>query len=117
MPRQVPGNTWSAAPIQPVVEGVVPEQLYQVRFSLRIAPEQMEEYYRGAVDKVAAVAEDGRTIYFPARVLRSFVTHAGVVGSFVMRYDSRGRFHSMERVGAEKPLPPRDADTGPGWRA
>lgn len=72
--------------------------LREIRFSIYISPEEMEVYYAGAATVVHAVGDDGRTVQFPARVVRPYVTHAGVSGRFVLRYDAAGRFHSIERI-------------------
>jgi hypothetical protein len=74
------------------------QPLEQVRFGLHISAEAMEEYYRGAAQAVHVTCDDGRTVRFPARVLRPFVTRAGVHGRFALFFDSDGRFVRIEQL-------------------
>ncbi|MGD9850084.1 MAG: DUF2835 family protein [Nitrospirales bacterium] len=69
-----------------------------VRVSLRISARRFRAYYEGSVDSVVAQAEDGRTVQFPARVLRPFLTHRGIDGIFDLTFSSRQKFHSINRV-------------------
>ena len=54
--------------------------------------------YRGEVSKVIATSRDGRKISFPAQILKSFVTHSGVSGSFMIYFDHNNRFKRIERL-------------------
>lgn len=45
----------------------------RVQVVLKIPAHQLELYYQGAVDTVAAKTADGRVVHFPANVLRSVV--------------------------------------------
>ncbi len=79
-----------------------------VRVFLRIPPRRYQAYYGGLVDVVVAQAADGRTVQFPARVLRPFVTQKGIEGMFEITFSSHKRFHSIVRVetgGASKESP------------
>lgn len=67
---------------------------------LNISPEEMLAYYRGEVANVFAVSEDGRSVVFPAHVLRPFMTHTGIVGRFRLVYDDHGRYRFIERLSA-----------------
>lgn len=72
-----------------------------VRVVLRISTRRFQAYYEGAVDAVVARAEDGRTVQFPARVLRPFLTHRGIEGIFDLTFSSRQKFHSIKKVHQE----------------
>lgn len=69
-----------------------------VRVSLRISARRFQAYYEGAVDSVVAQAEDGRTVQFPARVLRPFLTHRGIEGIFDLTFSARQKFQSISKV-------------------
>lgn len=69
-----------------------------VRVFLRISTRRFQAYYEGAVDSVVAQADDGRTVQFPARVLRPFLTHRGVEGTFDLTFSARQKFHSIKKV-------------------
>lgn len=58
-------------------------------------------YYAGEASVVLVRARDGRTVQFPANLLRRFVDHAGVHGSFVLRCDADNRLLSIERLTTE----------------
>jgi hypothetical protein len=65
---------------------------------LELSSDQVLDYYRGWARVVYAVAADGRTVQFPAKVLQRFVTPEGVHGWFRLDYDERMRLVGMERV-------------------
>ncbi len=70
----------------------------EIVFTLRISAARFQMYYRGDADTVYAVGEDGRSVRFPARLLRPFVRHSGVMGRFRLCYDGNGRCLSLERL-------------------
>ncbi len=66
-----------------------------VTVRLKISSERFQAYYHGAVEYVVAPSIDGRTIQFPARVLRPFVSHQGIQGTFEITFDANLKFHSI----------------------
>jgi len=66
-------------------------------FSLNISSEQYLRYYRGTARFIVARSSDGRTVKFPAGILQPFLTHDGIQGVFVLRYDENNRFLGIER--------------------
>ena len=70
----------------------------KIRVSLNIPSHQYLAYYEGAAEDVVAWSAEGRKVRFPARVLRPFVTHGGVVGTFLIAYDHQHKFVSIEKV-------------------
>lgn len=75
----------------------------KVRVSLNIPSHRFLAYYEGTVEDVVTMASDGRRVRFPARVLRPYLTHRGIFGTFVITFDSRHRFQSIERVAPDDP--------------
>ncbi len=69
-----------------------------VSVQLNISPERFQAYYYGAVEHVVATAIDGRTVQFPARVLRPFLSYQGIQGIFNITFDANMKFHSIHRV-------------------
>lgn len=67
-------------------------------FTLSISPDEYLRYYQGAARNVVAHASDGRTVRFPARELRAYVTRDGVHGRFRLRCDRHNRLVSFERI-------------------
>lgn len=65
---------------------------------LKISSRRLMEYYEGAVDSVVAKTTDGRTIKFPANILRSVVQSDGIYGTFELVFDKNNKFVSISRV-------------------
>ncbi len=73
--------------------------MYQrMRVALNISSHQLSQYYEGAVDSVVARATDGRTVKFPANILRSVVQDDGVYGMFELAFDKNNKFVSICRI-------------------
>lgn len=70
----------------------------KLRFVLNISQEALLSYYEGSARVVAVKSLDGRSIQFPASVLRRFVTGNGVQGIFEMEFDQNNKFVDMQRV-------------------
>lgn len=70
----------------------------RTQVTLKIPAYQLELYYQGAVDTVAAETTDGRIVHFPANVLRSVVQSHGVYGLFELMFDDRHKFVSIRRI-------------------
>ena len=69
-----------------------------VRINLRISADKYLAYYKGTADTVLTHAADGRRVRFPARVLRPFLTHDGIYGEFLIRFNDRQKFIGIEKV-------------------
>lgn len=67
-------------------------------FSLNISADAYIQYYQGKVKHVVVRAWGGKTIQFSAGLLREFVTHEGVRGNFVIRFDENNKLIGMQRV-------------------
>lgn len=74
-------------------------RLHSVTFSVNIPAEAYLRYYRGSARDVLVTADDGRTVRFPARLLRAVVTREGIKGRFRLFYDEQGKSHGLERLG------------------
>jgi hypothetical protein len=70
----------------------------EITFGLSISPEAYLRYYQGAVRDVIARGHDGRTVRFPAGLLRRFLTHDGVHGEFRIRFDVNHKLVSLDRI-------------------
>jgi len=76
--------------------------MQKVTVRLNISPERFQAYYQGVVEHVVATASDGRTVKFPARVLRPFFSYQGIQGIFDITFDANLKFQSIRRAA----LPP-----------
>lgn len=70
----------------------------KVYFTLHISAHEYLEYYSGAARNVATVAHDGRTIKFPANILRPFVAQDGIHGQFVIEFDADNKFVAINKL-------------------
>ena len=66
---------------------------------LNIPQDVLLSYYDGTARSVVVKSLDGRSIQFPANVLRQFVTSDGVRGLFEMEFDESNKFVGLRRVG------------------
>ncbi|MFK7795303.1 MAG: DUF2835 domain-containing protein [Gammaproteobacteria bacterium] len=68
-----------------------------ITVTLSISTQEFERLYRGQVRDVICTATDGRTVQFPANVLRQFLTHNGVHGEFEIFFTSDNRFSKIKK--------------------
>lgn len=66
--------------------------------NLSISAEEFQRLYEGNVKTVFAHSVDGRSIRFPAGILRPFVLHNGIRGTFQIDFDEDNRFQSIQRL-------------------
>ncbi|PUA30043.1 MAG: hypothetical protein B0W54_05810 [Cellvibrio sp. 79] len=67
--------------------------------NIAISAEEFQRLYEGNVKTVFAHSIDGRSIRFPAGILRPFVLHTGVRGTFEIEFDEENRFKTIKRLG------------------
>ena len=65
---------------------------------LSISKDELLRWYSGEAKDVTAFALDGRSVRFPADVIRPFVMQDGVHGYFEIHFSSEGKFEEMCRV-------------------
>ncbi|MBX3639075.1 MAG: DUF2835 domain-containing protein [Nitrosomonas sp.] len=66
--------------------------------TLNISSQQLIHYYEGHISMVVARTMDGRTVRFPANILRSVVQANGVHGIFELVVDENRKFVSLQRI-------------------
>ena len=66
--------------------------------NLSISTEEFQRLYEGSVKTVFTRSIDGRSIRFPASILRPYVLHNGVQGTFQIDFDAENRFQSIQRL-------------------
>ncbi|MCW8918510.1 MAG: DUF2835 domain-containing protein [Gammaproteobacteria bacterium] len=71
----------------------------QIRFYLNLSTEKYLSYYQGVARAVSVLSVDGRRLEFPAEHLRRFVTHDGVRGEFLLKFDRNNKYIGLERIG------------------
>lgn len=73
--------------------------MQEIRFKLKLSSAEFLAFYQGAARDVVVKSLDGRTVRFPAAVLRPFVSHGGVHGMFALRFDENNKLKEMVRIG------------------
>ncbi|MGM0554554.1 MAG: DUF2835 family protein [Pseudomonadota bacterium] len=68
------------------------------RIHLAIPRSEMEDYYSGRASVVHAVTENGLSVQFPARILRSYLDQRGVHGTFELVTDQDHRLQEFRRL-------------------
>ncbi|MFL0798304.1 MAG: DUF2835 domain-containing protein [Cellvibrionaceae bacterium] len=69
-----------------------------VDISISISAEEFLKLYSGTAKDVVTTARDGRTIRFPANILRPYVLHDGIRGWFRIYFDKENKFQKIERL-------------------
>jgi hypothetical protein len=67
-------------------------------FRLSLSRQDLLRVYRGQARSVQAHTLEGRSVQFPASVLRRYVTPEGVHGTFRLHTDRMNRLLSFERL-------------------
>ena len=70
----------------------------QIRVSLNIPAHRYLSYYDGTVEDVVTTSLDGRKVRFPAGVLRPYLTQRGIVGTFIITFDTHHKFVSIDKA-------------------
>lgn len=68
-----------------------------VCFDLNVSPEKYLQYYKGEAQHVLTRTTDGRTIQFPASLLRTHVSSNGIHGKFKLTFDKYGCCQKLEK--------------------
>ena len=64
---------------------------FTTQFYLSITREQYTRFYQGQAQRVVVRSDEGRTLQFPASILRPFITHQGIHGRFGIRFDENNK--------------------------
>ena len=69
------------------------------RFSLDISRQKYLHYYAGKATSVQVQSVEGKLIRFPASALKSWVTHQGVSGNFIIVFDENHKLVELKKLG------------------
>lgn len=69
-----------------------------VFINLSISPDEYQRWYQGSAKDVLAYTVEGRSVRFPAHILRPFVTRNGIKGRFRISFDDQSRFQKIEKI-------------------
>lgn len=65
---------------------------------LSIGADKYKLLYQGAAQTVYARAIDGRSVQFPADILRPFLLRDGIKGVFRIRFDQKGKYQGIDKL-------------------
>lgn len=74
------------------------DQLNSIIVRLKIDYEKCLLYYSGKADWVSCKSIDGRSVKFPARVIKMIVSENGVDGLYRLRFKTDGTFYDISRI-------------------
>ena len=69
-----------------------------IQFSLNLSYEKFLHVYKGEAKFVVTKAFDGRTIRFPAEVLKPYLTREGVQGDFEITFNAQNKFQDLKKL-------------------
>lgn len=65
---------------------------------LAIEADEFVRLYKGTARSVVARATNGKTVRFPANILRPFVTRDGVRGRFKITFNASGKLIAIDKL-------------------
>lgn len=72
--------------------------MQQILVSLTISKDEFMRLYQGTARSVVTRATDGRTVRFPASILRPFLLHDGISGVFKITFNDQGKYQGIEKL-------------------
>jgi len=73
----------------------------RLRIDLNISAESLRLWYEGRVTTVVASDIMGKTVHFPVRILRSFISHDGVQGQFELDVSRTGQLLDIRKISTQ----------------
>ena len=70
----------------------------EYHFSLHISQQEYLRYYKGDAKTVQVRSIQGLLLQFPASALKSHVTHQGIQGHFVIKFDANNKLISLNKI-------------------
>lgn len=70
----------------------------EFRFSMNLSRQKYLHYYAGAATSIQVQSDEGLTIRFPASALKPWVTHQGVSGTFIIRFDQHHKLIELKKL-------------------
>lgn len=70
----------------------------EVRFHINLSPGEYRKYYAGTASTVQVTSDTGQQVRFPASALKPFVTHQGIHGYFVIRFDGNNKLVDIRQI-------------------
>ncbi len=72
---------------------------HSIQFSIKLSYDKYIAFYKGYAQSVLVRANDGRKIQFPAEILKPYLTREGINGHFIIHFDDRNKYQSLQKIG------------------
>lgn len=63
-----------------------------------ISADEYLKWYGGQAKNVFTYSRDGRSVSFPASILRPYIGHDGIKGSFLITFDDDKHFKKIQKL-------------------
>ncbi|MAY41027.1 MULTISPECIES: DUF2835 domain-containing protein [unclassified Neptuniibacter] len=73
--------------------------MQSITIEIKIPTEKYMLLYQGVAQNVYTRAIDGRSVQFPAKILKPFLLRDGINGRFNLFFDDQGKYKGIEKVG------------------
>ncbi len=70
----------------------------QFRFFIQLSDHEYLNYYAGGAINVHVKTEDGLRIQFPASALKPWITHNGIHGYFMIKFDENHKLIELIKL-------------------
>jgi len=70
----------------------------QFRFFIELSNQEYLNYYAGGATSVQVKTEEGLTIQFPASALKPWITHNGIHGFFMIKFDKNHKLIELIKL-------------------
>ena len=67
-------------------------------FSLQISQQEYLRYYAGDANSVQVRSIQGLLLQFPASALKKHITHQGINGHFVIKFDGDNKLIALNKI-------------------
>jgi hypothetical protein len=67
-------------------------------FSLQISRQEYLRYYAGDANSVQVRSIQGLLLQFPASALKNYITHQGINGYFVIKFDGDNKLIALNKI-------------------
>jgi hypothetical protein len=69
-----------------------------IRFTLHISYDDYAKVYQGVAKTITVIADDGRSIMFPAGNIQSYLTRDGIHGYCEMTLTRENKFVAIQKI-------------------
>ena len=72
--------------------------LSEFRFYMELSSQEYLNYYAGDATSVQVQTEEGLRIQFPASALKPWISHNGICGYFMIKFDENHKLIELKKI-------------------